>query len=277
MKRVLLPTDFSKNSYNAACYGLELLQNETCIFYLTNAYTPPFYRVDYVRGSPGQLGLPDDYYNFAEKNLRRFEERLRKRFQNPKHNIVLHAAFNTLDEEIKRTIQNENIDFIIMGTQGATGAKELFFGSNTVHTIKKVTVPVLAVPSEQKFKPLKALLFPTDLEIEFTMKRLDFLLLLSQLWQCKIHVLHVASPDGLPDNQSKNKSVLESVLNKTDYTYHDYPDQDLLTAINHFHSNNPINMMVMIRNKHTFLERLFIEPIIKNIGLHTDIPFLVLP
>lgn len=33
----------------------------------------------------------------------------------------------------------------------------------------------------------------------------------------------------------------------------------------------------MIMNKHTFLESLFIRPIIRKIGMHLNIPFMVLP
>jgi len=277
MMRVLLPTDFSNNSFNAARYAQELLKHETCVFYLLNAYTPPIYRVDYVLGSPGQLGLPDDYQYFAETNLRTFEEKLNNQYRNPKHSLVLHWAFNTLEDEIRTVVQQENIDIIIMGTQGATGAKELFLGSNTLHAIKKAEVPLLAVPSEYRFEPLEQLLFPTDLEINFKYASLDIILKLSQLWQPKVNLLHVTSPDGLNKKQQENKGVLQELLKATALTYHDYPDQELLSAINTFNERSSQDMLIMVQNKHTFLERLFIEPIIKNIGLHSKIPFMFLP
>ena len=277
MKRVLLPTDFSENSFNAACYALALFQNETCVFYLMNTYTPPIYRVDYALGSPGQLGLPDDFQHFAMNNLKWFETELKKRFNNPRHSIVLHSAFNTLDDEIKRVANNEEIDIIVMGTHGATGAKELFFGSNTLHAIKKTVVPILAIPSKHKFKAPKNLLFPTDLEIGYCKVPLQILVGLSQLWQSTVHILHVTAPEGLNDVQRENKKTLEELISAPEVVYHDYPDQELLNAINGFYDTYPVEILAMVQNKHTFLERLFIEPIIKNIGLHSQIPFLVLP
>ena len=277
MKRVLLPTDFSENAFNAACYALELFQNETCVFYLMNTYTPPIYRVDYALGSPGQLGLPDDFQHFAMNNLKEFEAKLKKRINNPRHSIALHSAFNTLEDEIKKMAKNENIDVIIMGTQGATGAKELFFGSNTLHAIRKAEVPLLAIPSQHKFMAPKNLLFPTDLEISFSKTPLEILVNLSQLWKSTIHILHVTAPDGLDNEQLKNKKALERLISGPEVLYHDYPDQELLNAINDFNDKNPVEILVMVQNKHTFLERLFIEPIIRNIGLHSQVPFLVLP
>lgn len=40
MKRILLPTDFSENSWNAIQYAMELYKEDVCTFYLLNAYTP---------------------------------------------------------------------------------------------------------------------------------------------------------------------------------------------------------------------------------------------
>ncbi len=277
MKRVLLPTDFSENSFNAACYALELFQNETCVFYLMNTYTPPIYRVDYVLGSPGQLGLPDDFQYFAMNNLKWFESELKKRVNNPRHSLVLHCAFNTLEDEIKKVVKNEHIDLIIMGTQGATGAKELFFGSNTLRAIKTAQAPILVLPPKYTFKTPKNLLFPTDLEIDFLKTPLELIVGLSELWKPTIHVLHITAPHGLNNEQQKNKKTLKKRISETKMVYHDYPDQELVNAINGFCHEQPIELLIMVQNKHTFLERLFVEPIIKNIGLQSLIPFLVLP
>ncbi len=37
-KRILLPTDFSKNALNAIRYALDLYQDQTCDFYFLNVY-----------------------------------------------------------------------------------------------------------------------------------------------------------------------------------------------------------------------------------------------
>ena len=50
-----------------------------------------------------------------------------------------------------------------------------------------------------------------------------------------------------------------------------------LIIINQFQKTAEVQMLAMIQNKHTFLERLFIEPVIKKIGFHVTIPFMVIP
>ncbi|MEZ4811621.1 MAG: universal stress protein [Allomuricauda sp.] len=277
MMKIVLPTDFSENAFHAIGYAANLLENVTCVFYLLHAYTPAMYRIDYAFGSPGQLGLPDEHHTIAETSLEKTRMRIERKFDNPKHIYFAHAAFNTLEDEIKTMVKNENVDAIIMGTQGATGAKEILFGSTTVGIFKKADVPVLAVPSWYRFAPPKEILFPTDYEVDYEKADLDFLMHVSKSWGSHIHVMHVSPPDGLTQDQERNKKVLEKILKGKAHTVHDLPDQDLVQAINTFQKNVSMDLLVMIKNKHSFLERLFLEPVIQNIGLHSKIPFLVLP
>lgn len=277
MMRIVLPTDFSENAFNAIEYAAILFKDTTCVFYLLHAYTPPIYRVDYALGSPGQLGLPDGHKYSAEAALDKTRKRIKSKYDNPIHEYVTHAAFNTLGDEMKTMVNKENIDLVVMGTQGATGAKEILFGSNTVQVLNKAIVPVLAVPSDYGFNPPKRILFPTDYEVDYAKTDLGFLLELSKSWGSRLHVMHVSPPDGLTPQQKKNKASLEKLMLESNHLLHDLPDQELIEAINLFQEELPVDMLAMVKNKHSFLERLFVEPVIRNIGLHSKIPFLVLP
>lgn len=277
MIKVVLPTDFSENAFHAISYAVRLLEHSTCIFYVVHAYTPPMYRVDYTLGSPGQLGLPDDEQYKAEQALEDTIKKIRTNFNVAKHTFVAHAAFNTLDDEIESIAQKEGVDFIIMGTQGATGALEILFGSNTVHVIQKSSIPVLAVPQDYEYAIPNHILFPTDFEVDYTKAHLEFILKLSKVLHSKLHILHVTSPEGITTAQENNRAYLEGQLLEQNHDFYDVADQDLIEAINAFQTNHPVDLLTMVKNKHSFLERLFVEPVIKKVGLYSKVPFLVLP
>ncbi|MBC73865.1 MAG: universal stress protein, partial [Muricauda sp.] len=61
------------------------------------------------------------------------------------------------------------------------------------------------------------------------------------------------------------------------HEFYDLPDQELIPAINAFQEKHPVELLVMVKNKHSFLERLFLDPVIKKIGLYSKVPFMVLP
>ncbi len=148
MKKIILPTDFSYNAYNAICYTMNLLKDEEVTFYLLNTYTPAIYQTEYLLHSPGQIGLGDIYQSDSLNQLEELKKQLEKEFKNPKHTIIPHSAFNILVDEVSAMVASEEADLVIMGTQGATGAKEIFLGTHTVHVIKKATCPVIAIPTD---------------------------------------------------------------------------------------------------------------------------------
>ena len=246
-------------------------------FYLLHTYTPAIYRAEYLLHSPGQIGLGDVHLVSAMEDLEQLQQQLEKEFNNPKHHFIRHAAFNTLINEIVETVDREKIDLVIMGTQGATGAKEILFGTNTVHLIDRANCPVIAVPSDFVYKPPKEILFPTDYEIAYGEDRLKILLHLAKMHTSRVEVIHISSGYELSEARSKNKQGLGSILGKIPHGFHDLPDQGVIEGINNFRSGKGTDLLVMIKNKHVFLERLFIDPVIKKTAFHLDIPFLVFP
>lgn len=278
MKNILLPTDFSENSWNAIKYAIQLYKNETCTFHLFNAYTPIIYHVEYVLVNPAQFGLGDAVRDASKESLKKLAKRIDKEFSNnPNHKFETIARFDALISGIKELIQERHIDVIVMGTQGATGAKEVLFGSNTVQVFKNVKCPILAIPSDFDYESPLEILFPTDLEVDYNMTQIAMLKDLAESHHSRINVMHVSTGYELTDLQEKNKLELESMFKSAAYLFHDVEVMDIDEAITKFQNKAKINLLVMINNKHSFFENLFFKDTISQIGFHLNIPFLVIP
>lgn len=276
MKKILLPTDFSDNSIKAISYALKIFKNVKCKFNLMHTYMPPVYNAEYLVGSPGLIGLGDVMQETSMTQLEKLKSRLEKEYINPNHSFIVHTAFNTLVNEVIETVESEGIHLVVMGTTGATGAKEILFGTNTVHVIRKANCPVLVVPPNFEYENPLEILFPTDYEIVYKKEKLTPLLDIANEYGSQINVLHVSTGYKLTPDQEKQKKGLEKILgNKA--LFHDVPNNEIIDAINAFQAKEKINLLVMVQNKHTFMERLFIEPVIKKIGFHVTIPFMVIP
>lgn len=276
MKRILLPTDFSDNAFEAIKYALRIYKDIECTFYLLHTYTPVIYNPEYLMGSSGQIGLGDILQENSMTQLEKLRNRLKSDYKNEKHTIVIHTAFNTLFGEISDMVAAEAIDIIVMGTKGATGAQEILFGTSAVHVIKKAKCPIIVVPPKFKYEAPKEILFPTDYDIPYKKEKFGQLLEITQGHKSRINVLHVRAGYDLNSSQQKNKAQLEALLDHK-ALFHDVPDNGIIAAVNEFQIKTNVNLLVMVRNKHTFMEKLFIEPIIKKIGFHVRIPFMVLP
>ena len=277
MIKILLPTDFSENAYNAIKYAVELFENEECNFYLLNTYTPVLYDTEYILYSPSPLSLHEIYRNKSLNGLEEIESQINKDLPNSKHKWELVSSFNMLSDEIKIQVKEKKIDLVVMGTQGATGAKMILFGTHTVHAIKKASCPLLAIPSGFKFKTLKNILFPTDYDLKFTDKYLNFLKGLIENQTSTIHIVNVYFGIPLDSEQEKSKKFLDDYFKKIEHKFYKVEKSSVPEGIDEFQNKNPVDLLVMISNKHSFFENLLFRPVINEIGFHIKIPFLIIP
>jgi len=275
--RIAIPTDFSENANKAARFALDLFRNRACRFYLVHTYTPSFFRAEYLLHSPGQIGLGDFYKQQVLDQLESLKGRLQQSANPELHDFMVHAAFNNLDAELNEMARKEQLDLIVMGTQGATGAKEVLFGTHAVQVLHKAEIPVLVIPEEARAGDLKDILFPTDFAPDFSKLNLKVLEGMLRRPGVTLHVLHAyTEADSAPERQQA-RDQLRQLLTGMEVSWTEVGDQGVVEAINRFAGRQPVQLLVMVRNQHTFLENILVTPVIDLIGFHTKIPFMVIP
>ncbi len=278
MKNILLPTDFSENSWNAIKYALKLYKHEACTFYIFHTYTPIIYTIDYMLMAPAQFGLTDPIEDAAKESLRKLVQKITNTFgSNSNHKFETIARFDTLVSGIRDLTQKFKFHLIVMGTKGATGAKEVLFGSQTVQVFNTIKCPILAIPSDFDYDAPHEILFPTDLEINFENVHLDVLKALATSNNSRMHVLHVSNGYELTTSEFENQNHLATLFDGASYFFHEMSAMEITDAINEFQVQHKINLLAMVNNKHSIFENLFFKNTIRQIGLHLNIPFLVIP
>lgn len=276
MKKILLPTDFSDNAWNAIAYALDFFKDEVCTFYILHTYVPVFYRIDYIIWGATNSAIPDSRAENALIELEKTLTRAKLEFKNPKHTFENLSAFNTLTEEIKEVCSKKEIDLIVMGTQGATGAKEIFMGTNTVHTIRKSGVPVMVIPNRYSFKKIKSIVFPTDYYSLYKKEELQFLLDIVKIHKAKLTILHVKAKNDLGREQQLSKDLLSQYFKDIPHVFTEQRGALMPEAILDHVVEQESELLVMMNRKHGFLERWLFKQNIDSIGFHTSIPFLVM-
>ncbi len=276
MKKILLPTDFSDNAWNAIVYSLDFLKDEKCQFHILHTYTPTFYRADYMMGGPTYSALPDIGVEVAQAGLDKTLVDIEVKFKNPNHRFKTQSAFNTLANEIME-LSERDFDLIVMGTQGATGAKEIFLGTHTVQVLRKSRIPVLVIPQAYAFKEIKSILFPSDYAMPFTKDELQILIYITQMHKARLKVVNVNDDNGLTESQKANKKSLETIFKVLQPTFEQVHGQLMPNAIHEYIEQNDTSLLAMMNRKHSFFDRLLVKPNIDSIGYHTKIPFLALP
>lgn len=278
MKSILLPTDFSDNAYNAIQYAMELFKNEPCTIYLLHTYIPVIFDTAYLMSMPTAEVMEDVYKESSLKDLSKTKAKIDKDFPENKNTIHLISSFNSLLGGIKDLVEEKNIDLVIMGTQGATGAKEILFGSNTIHVMKDLACPLIAVPNKFKFKGITEILFPTDFGLNYTEKHLFWLKHFSENWKAKINILHVYYYGyDLDAGQDKGKEYLRNAFMSESMEFIRMDNVDVVKAIEKYQEERPTDLLALIHNKRSFFDNLFFKPVIKKLGFHLKTPMLIIP
>lgn len=273
-KKILLPTDFSDNAWNAIIYALKLYANETCDFYLLNSIK--------IKGSTMSnfsSKLSNTIRKSAFKDMLELKQMIERVNANANHNFEILVSNADLKDALETAIKKHAIQMIIMGTKGASGAKEFFFGSNTVNVINKVRLcPILTIPDQFDFVEPKKIAFSTDFNRLYKEEELAPLKEITDLYNSEINIVHLNNEEHLNEVQEYNSKILENDLK--DYKHHFFwiPNYGKkANDINDFIKEQNINMLAMVNYKHSFIEKITKEPVIKTIGFQPFIPFLVIP
>ena len=275
MKKILVPTDFSENAYNALRYGVNLFAEEECVFYILHTYTPALYNAEFMVYA--NLSLDEIYRINVNKSLSQVINRIKKEFPETQHSFKKLACFSLLQDEIKNQVKKKGIDLIIMGTQGVTGAAQILFGTQTIHAIKGAICPLLAIPAHAEFYHPSNLLFATDFEPDVTDDHLHIIKEIASRHNSKIHILHIMQDSPLNSDQEMNKQSLANSFKDMKHEFHMKKNETVAEGILKFQKENYLDILVMVRHKHSFFQNLFFRPVVDKVGFHLTTPFLIIP
>ncbi len=276
-KKILLPTDFSSNAWNAIQYALELYKHETCDFYILNAFNAAGYALESMMvPEPGEK-LYEEAKEKSEQGLSKILERLSFRDDAPEHKFFMVSQFNGLLDAIKDVVDKQDIEIIIMGTKGSSDAVDVIFGSNTVMVMEKSrNCPVLAIPEDAIYKELKEIVFPTDYRMNFKRRELQNIIDVASMSNAAICVLYASDGDALDTEQENNKKLLEEYFDNLRYTFHTLHNLDAPSAVRCFVESRESDMIAFFNRKHSFFGSIFSRPMVKSLGRYAKVPVLAL-
>jgi nucleotide-binding universal stress UspA family protein len=275
MIKILLPTDFSEGAANALQFLTQQFRYTPLEITLLHTYhlqiVDPFTHQEIINMQERELRA------WAEQKLENIKQKILQELPGSHVNCVTRLGL-AVDEILDFSKQN-NIDFIIMGTLGASGLSEILIGSNTAKVIESSRCPVLAVPLHfhshrlptEKLKVTYACDF-TDLDLYAFLQINKFL----SLCNGKLCLMHVAkSKDDVSSGFIQELiDFLSLSFDALEFELIEAPD--VLKGIKEFTEKNPQNVLAMTTHKRTFLDKLYSKSITTSVAFHNQTPLLAL-
>ena len=274
MKHILIPTDFSTNSWNAIAYTVQYYQAQVCKFYLL--HTHPLRPATIENMSTITL---KSIMTLSTIQLQEFKDKIARKYPNSKHSFDTINEFFGLKKAIRAGLNKYPIHKIVMGTKNASKKNSCLLRSNTTHIVDSITSsPIFIVPDNYKQRPIKQILFTTDLNRFYSENEIQLITKITAQHNAVLRVLHIKNNKPLTKIQNYNLSILKKGLSGVTTHYHSIANYNKKeTIINDFIKRLDLDLLIMVNYKHNIVQRILQEPTIKKIGIKPIIPFLVIP
>lgn len=270
MKRILVPTDFSKHAEYALKVAAQIAKKNNSEIFLLHMLELPHQGNDAV--SSGSA-IPQIMF-YKEMAMNKIDELMNEPYLEGitvSKIIQFEKAFNGILDISKKN----DINLIIMGSHGSSGYEELFIGSNAEKVVRSSSVPVLVIKNEITEFKADRLVFASDFSDEIKLpfqKLIEF----ATVFNSHIDLVMINTP-----NSFKSTAVAEGIMDSfltnfsfTNYSKHIYNDLNVEKGILNFAGSVNADLIGMCTHGRTGFSHFFNGSISEDLVNHAVRPVI---
>lgn len=259
MTTVIVPVDFSDTSLHAAKYAAQLLVGQYGVtLLLYHSFSKP---------AEGER---------SQKKLEALKNELMK------GHIVKIETLNHQESDfvdgLQKAVRHRKADMVIMGIRGRSALAQVFFGSDTLKVVASKACPVLIVPENAGFSPIKNVMLTSDFRDTFNTTPSapikDFLSrFLPKLFVVNVNKDHYIS---LEAEFEKEKQELRQMFSDYNPEFYFMRLFDVEEAINLFAHDKKIDLIIAVQRDKSFMERIFRRSRTESLTYQSRVPILAI-
>lgn len=268
MRTILIPTDFSKDSENAARYAVDF-------FGLNVRYVVLHAYGESISKSRGSSVVVESVKETTERQLKKLIEQLKEYAGSLKIEAIADPGSDVA--VISQVSKELDVSCIVMGTKGLSALEQVFIGSTTYDTIKTVDVPVIAVPEKARYEELNKIVFAADYRNIKPRVLLEPLLEIIEESDAELMILNIMKTDeNIEVDQAVEALKLKNFFQDVNHQFYGMEGDDIAEGINEFIQRHQADLMVVLARKESFFHRLLDPSVTRKLTMHTEIPLLAL-
>ncbi|MEK6492499.1 universal stress protein [Myroides odoratimimus] len=272
MKKILFPTDFSETANNALVYALRMAENQNATLFVLHAYEMPV-----ISATANPVMVQDVYKSIELSNFENFKDQVPQIRDIAKQHNLDHVPMHFILEEgflntiLKKRVKEEDIDLVVMGTNGNSGLDKKILGSNTANAIGSLGVPVLSIPHDAIFDGINSIAFTTLFSSQ-DKTTLETIVKMAKGFNATVKCIHVATAKDKADPAIVN-SWKENFKNDN-VKFYIVENSDVEKAVFDFLDEENIDLLVSVKRNRGFFEKLFTSSMTKKLSYHNYVPVL---
>lgn len=271
MKKILVPTDFSKPSEYASKLASKLASKANSEVHLLHMIELPTGIIDMGAGS--NFSIPESmlYIRKVRDQLLNHKQQFYPKNDNVKHAIRFQNPFDGISEYSKKN----DIDLVVMGAKGHTNLEEILIGSNTEKVVRNSEIPVIATKKDdENFNP-KNLVFASSFKPEKD-QAFERFLKFANNFDSKVHLLKINTPQKFENTIDTNQRI-KNYINKhglKNYSINIYNDSSIEKGILNFANKIDADVIALATHGRSGLSHIFNGSITKSLAKNAVRPML---
>jgi nucleotide-binding universal stress UspA family protein len=269
MKTILVPTDFSENARHALSYAVEIARRKKAEILLLHTYQVPY---DFEIQLPGII---EEMEKKSAIELSAEKARIESTLQASGTGV---RTFSTMGDVVEATLElaeAEKVDMIVMGTQGASGLKRVFIGSNTASLINKATCPVLAVPASTPIASIDKIAYSTDYRQE-DIGTIEKVVSLAAMFDATVSILHVNESDSFTEDLRFRgyRDLIKEKIPYSKLSFHKLLADSVYEGVENFIKTEHPSILVTATYRRSLLSSILEPSVTKRMAYYTEVPLL---
>lgn len=269
MKTLIVATDFSNEAENAVEYACAAAQQLNTNVVLFNSFSIPLHAAN-ARLSASAFA------ELLENNRILLKNRASVLSKKYAIQVDYESSFLQLNEELESLFSKYDAAMVVMGTAAQSLGQELFGSSNT-SAILKLKRPVLAVPLNATFKPIKKILFACDVLRGVNIKILQEVKMFAHAMGAEVELFHVQNKLRTLGESKQLKHKADEIKEELTGVAHSFKPIESDMVIEEIKNEiNQINadLLIMVPQRYGFWESLVHRSKTRTMASLSEIPLL---
>lgn len=277
MKKILVPTDFSKPAQWATEVAASIAAKANATLILLHVVEQPTEGSFNVEGETKYGGDMEERL-FTMKLIERSRELLEKEAKKTEEagaKVITELRMGNPFHGMHSMISEHRVDLVVMGTSGKSKLDEILIGSNTEKVVRYSKCSVLTVHEKPKDLTFKNIVYATAIsEREKLFARV--VSKAQEMYGSTIHLVRINTPAVFqPDHiVKKAMSAFASKLKLKDFTINTFSDYNEEQGIINFANSVNADMIAMATHGRTGIGHILAGSIAEDVVNHAKKPVL---
>jgi nucleotide-binding universal stress UspA family protein len=277
MKKILVPTDFSKPAMIAAEVAADIAKKANAELTLLHVVEEAVGNSLNVEGQVTSDGRWEERL-FTMKLIEKAKKQLSKLVEDPKFEgirVKQELRIGSPYHGMNTIITEKKVDLVVMGTAGHSELEQMIIGSNTEKIVRRSHCPVLTVHAKPSSKEFKNIVYATSMEKdEEVFSRI--VRATQKLYDATIHLVRINTPGNFQRDVVVKKYMQDFAkkLQLKNFTLNVFNDVSEEEGIIYFADSINADLVAMATHGRTGFAHVLAGSIAEDVVSHSKRPVL---